>query len=185
MKNENNKMETNSIKSNIDNFTKIYEDYYKRIFKYICYRIDDKNIAEELCSQIFERIMIKYHTFSGNNSSFESWIFKIAKNTINDFYRKKYKFLNFSLDSIINRFTPKSSPDEIILSKESNVYLLKALQKLNEKERSIVSLKYGAELKNTQIAKLMNLNESNVNVILHRSLKKLKKTLENGGFKYE
>ena len=81
---------------NIDNFTKIYEDYYKRIFKYICYRIDDKNIAEELCSQIFEKIMIKYHTFSGNNSSFESWIFKIAKNTINDFYRKKYKFLNFS-----------------------------------------------------------------------------------------
>lgn len=81
--------------------------------------------------------------------------------------------------------SPKPSPDELILTKENNSYLFEALSRLNEKERSVVSLKYGADLKNTEIAKLMGLSESNVSVILYRSLKKLKKILVSGGFKYE
>ena len=79
----------------------------------------------------------------------------------------------------------KPSPDEFVLTEENNSYLIKSLKRLNEKERSIVSFKYGAGLKNVEISKLMGLSESNINIILYRSLKKLKKFLVSGGFKYE
>lgn len=128
--------ETNDTQKMVNEFTKIYKQYYKRVFKYICYRTKEK----------------KFH---------------------------------FSLDYIIDMISPKPSPDELILTKENNSYLFEALSRLNEKERSVVSLKYGADLKNTEIAKLMGLSESNVSVILYRSLKKLKKILVSGGFKYE
>lgn len=85
----------------------------------------------------------------------------------------------------MDKIAPKSSPDEYILTEENNAYLLQALKHLNERERALVSLKYGAELKNTEIAQLMDLSESNVSVILCRSLKKLKKILVSGGFRYE
>lgn len=65
-------MENDSREQLLEAFTQIYEAYYKRVFKYICYRIDDQSMAEEICSQIFERIMIKYPSFSGNDKSFES-----------------------------------------------------------------------------------------------------------------
>ncbi|MHC1749142.1 MAG: RNA polymerase sigma factor [Cellulosilyticaceae bacterium] len=180
-----NKIKINTTETTLDEFTKIYEAYYKRVFKYICYRIDDQHMAEELCSHVFEKIIVKYNSFSGNKLTLESWIFTIARNTITDYYRKKNQRLHFSLDHIIDMVSPKPSPDELILAEENNAYLFHALAKLNERDRSVVSLKYGAELRNTEIAELMGLSESNVSVILCRSLKKLKKILACGGFKYE
>lgn len=177
--------ETNDTQKMVNEFTKIYKQYYKRVFKYICYRINDQHMAEELCSQVFETIIEKYNSFSGDEKTLESWIFTIARNTVTDCYRTKEKKFHFSLDYIIDMISPKPSPDELILTKENNSYLFEALSRLNEKERSVVSLKYGADLKNTEIAKLMGLSESNVSVILYRSLKKLKKILVSGGFKYE
>jgi len=52
------------------------------------------------------------------------------------------------------------------------------LAKLSDKERNIIALKYAAELKNTDIAEIMGISDSNVGVILFRSLKKLRKELE-------
>lgn len=180
-----NENEINATKTTVEQFTQIYEKYYERVFKYICYRIDDQHMAEELCSQVFERIITKYSSFSGNKESFDSWIFTIARNTLTDHYRKKKQRFHFSLDYIMDRVSSKPSPDELVLTEENNAYLFQALGHLNERERSVVSFKYGAGLKNTEIAKLMGLSESNVSVILCRSLKKLKKILVSGGFKYE
>ena len=183
MENVNHEICENNIM--VDEFASIYEIYYERVFKYIFYRVDEQYMAEELCSEVFERIITKYNSFSGNELTRDSWVFTIARNTITDYYRKKKKVFHFSLDYAINMISSKPSPDEFVLTEENNSYLIKSLKRLNEKERSIVSFKYGAGLKNVEIAKLMGLSESNVNIILYRSLKKLKKFLVSGGFKYE
>ncbi|MGL4737806.1 MAG: RNA polymerase sigma factor [Cellulosilyticaceae bacterium] len=169
----------------VDTFTRIYEMYYERVFKYICYRIDDQHMAQELCSYVFERVITKYSSFSGDEGALDSWIFAIARNTITDHYRKRSQRFHFSLDALVDLVSSKPSPDELILAEEDNTYLFQALDKLSERERSVVSFKYGAGLKNVEIAQLMELSESNVSVILCRSLKKLKKILLSGGFKYE
>lgn len=169
----------------LDEFSEIYEAYYERVFKYIRYRVDDQHITEELCSQVFEKIILNYSNFSGDKTRLNSWVFTIAKNVITDYYRKNKKIFYFSLDYLSNDISFKKSPDDFTLDKEKNSYLFKALKKLSKKERSVISFKYGAELKNTEIAELMGLKESNVGVILYRSLKKLKKILDKEGFDYE
>lgn len=82
------KNKTNFYEITVCEFTEIYKTYYKRVFKYICYRIDDQHMAEDLCSQVFEKIIEKYSSFSRNNMTFEGWIFAIARNTITDYHRK-------------------------------------------------------------------------------------------------
>ncbi|MNI21296.1 RNA polymerase sigma factor SigX [compost metagenome] len=64
------------------------------------------------------------------------------------------------------------------IDKESGDHLTKALQTLKTKERHIVALKFGAGLKNVEIAQLVNISESNVGVMLYRVMKKLKLELE-------
>ena len=180
------KNKINSTEVTVCEFTDIYKSYYKRVFKYICYRIDDQHMAEDLCSQVFEKVVEKYGSFSRNNMTLDGWIFAIARNTITDYYRNnKRRGFHFSLDYIIDMVCSKPSPDDMVLLEENNSYLFRALAHLKERDRSIISLKYGAELKNNEIAKLMGLSESNVSVILCRSLKKLQKNLVRGGFKYE
>lgn len=61
---------------------------------------------------------------------------------------------------------------------EEITYLKKAIEKLNEREKQIISYKFGAELNNKDIAELMNLSQSNVSVIVYRTIKKLRKEME-------
>jgi RNA polymerase sigma-70 factor (ECF subfamily) len=74
----------------------------------------------------------------------------------------------------------KKTPEDIVEISETNDELLKALKTLGTRERNIIALKFGADLKNTEIAEVLELSESNVGVILYRTMKKLKRELEGG-----
>ncbi|MGM1047228.1 MAG: sigma-70 family RNA polymerase sigma factor [Bacillota bacterium] len=169
-----------------EKFTQIYDMYYKRVYKYVCYRIHNHYSAEEICSHIFEVVISKYCTFSPEKSNFEVWLFAIARNSVTDYFRsQKKKRVVLSLDAILDMVLPKSSPEEIVIQDDNNHALFKALTKLSDKERNIVAMKYAAGLKNSEIAELLGVSGSNIGVVLYRILKKLQKELDKGGFKFE
>lgn len=175
-----NATEEQKSKINIDAsaFKEIYETYYKRVYNYISYRINNHHDTGDLVSQVFERVIQKYSTYDSKGSVFEAWLIGIARNTVRDYFRTQKKNFNISLDYVINLISGNSQPEEVIVINENNASLVKALAKLSEKERNIVALKFAAELKNTDIAEVMSISDSNVGVILFRSLKKLRKELE-------
>jgi RNA polymerase sigma-70 factor (TIGR02952 family) len=168
-----------------EKFAQIYEVYYRRVYKYICYRINNHYAAEEICSHVFEVMISKYYTFSPDKSNFEVWLFAIARNAVTDYFRSQKKRVSLSLDSILDMVLPKSSPEEIVIQGDNNQALFKALAKLNDKERNIIAMKYAAGLKNAEIADLLGISGSNIGVVLYRCLKKLHKELEKGGFQHE
>lgn len=163
--------------NNEDYFTKVFNLYYKRIFNYTYYRVNSKTNAEDITSQIFQKILTKINTFNNDKAKFEVWIFTIARNTINDYFRKAKIRKIVSLDSIFNMADKEKGPEDTIISKDTNARLKKALDILNKDERNIIAYKFGADLKNTEIAELMGISQSNVGVKLCRIMKKLKKEL--------
>ena len=165
-------------------FTYIFETYYKRVYNFIYYRVNCHYTSEDLTSQVFEKIMINIETYSKTKSSFEVWLFAISRNVVNDYFRSLKKYKTFSLEVIKEFVSRKQTPEDIVEIAETNYELLKALRVLNERERNIVALKFGAELRNKEIATILNLTETNVGVMLHRIMKKLKIELEKED-KYE
>ncbi len=161
-----------------ENFAHIFEIYYKRVYNYIYYRINDRNITEDLTSEVFKRVLIKMETYSEKKAPFEVWLFTIARNMVNDHFRSVKKQKIFSLDTIMELISREKNPEDIIVTSETNTQLLKAVNTLDKRERNIVGLKFGGNLKNKEIAQVMNITESNVGVILYRSMRKLKKELE-------
>ncbi|MDF9842089.1 MULTISPECIES: sigma-70 family RNA polymerase sigma factor [unclassified Paenibacillus] len=155
-------------------FTSIFEDYYSRIFNYTAYRVSCRYTAEDLTSQVFEKTWSKLHSYSPEKAPFEVWLFAIARNVVNDYYRSRKRNLLFPLEAVRELVSGKKTPDEQLLEGERNNRLGMALDTLTAKERNIVALKFGADLKNTEIASLTGISESNVGVILYRSMKKLK-----------
>lgn len=162
-------------------FDYIFETYYKRVYNFIYYRVNLHYTAEDLASQVFEKVMLKIDTYDESKSPFEVWLFAIARNVVNDYFRSLQNHKLFSIDTIKNLISGKKTPEDMVEIAETNDELLKALSILNERERNIVALKFGADLKNVEIAKIMDLTESNVGVILFRTMKKLKKELERKG----
>ncbi|MBU3092137.1 sigma-70 family RNA polymerase sigma factor [Clostridium sp. CM028] len=163
----------------------IFEIYYKRVFNYMYYRVNSIETSEDLTSQVFEKIMFKIDMYSKHKSPFEVWMFAIARNIVNDYFRSLKKHKLFSIDTIKDLVSKGKTPEEIILSAESNSELSKALKMLNERDRNIVSLKFGANLKNQEIAQILDITEGNVGVILYRTMKKLKKKIEEEREQYE
>lgn len=171
--------------NNEEYFTEVFNLYYKRIFNYTYYRVNSKTNAEDITSQIFQKVMTKINTFNNDKAKFEIWIFAIAKNAINDYFRKMKIRKLVPLDSIFNMADKKKGPEEVIISRDTNIRLIKALDILNKDERNIIAYKFGAELKNTEIAELLGMSQSNVGVKLCRIMKKLKKELEKEDSFYE
>lgn len=155
-------------------FAAVFETYYKRIFNYIAYRVSCRYTAEDLASQVFEKTLSKLPGYSPDKAPLEVWLFAIARNVVNDYYRGRARQRFFSLDSIRELVSGKKEPETLILGRERSDRLQVALDTLSPKERNLIALKFGADLKNTEIARITGISESNVGVILYRSMRKLK-----------
>lgn len=156
----------------------IFELYYKRLYNYTYYRVNSHEVAEDITIQVFEKVMLKFHTYVNKKSKFEIWIFTIARNTINDYFRKQKRHKIISIDSIIDLVSRDKGPEDFIITEERNNKLVNALNILDAKERNIIAYKFGAGLKNVEIAKILKIGESNVGVKLHRIMRKLKNEME-------
>lgn len=160
------------------NFTYIFESYYKRIYNYYYYRIQNQHISEDLTSQLFEKVMTRIASYESNKGNFEVWLFAIARNVLNDYFRSQKKYPWTSLDSVFEMISEESGPEQKIYEAEETKVLLAMINELKEKERNMIAYKFGADLKNKEIAELLGISEKNVSVILCRTLKKLKLRLE-------
>ncbi|MBE9916879.1 sigma-70 family RNA polymerase sigma factor [Paenibacillus donghaensis] len=158
-------------------FTLIFQKYYKRIYNYINYRVNCHFTSEDLTSQVFEKTMNKIDTYSPDKSPFEVWLFAIARNVVNDYFRSQQRRRFFSLDGFKELVSGRKGPESLAIQGEVNDRLQQALETLSARERNLIALKFGAELKNTEISELLDITVDNVGIILYRTLKKLRKTL--------
>lgn len=156
----------------------IFETYHKKIFSYINYRINDQSAAEDLTSQVFEKVIKNKHTYAGHKAPVEVWLFAIAKNTLNNYFREQKKRRWAPLEAVMEMISTKKTPEELTLQGEKSSKLKHSLNSLSERERNIVAMKFGGGLNNREIAEIMALSESNVGSILYRSMKKLRKEME-------
>ena len=66
----------------------IYPDYHGKIMGYIRARVTRWADAEDLCSDVFEKIQRKLEDFDDTKASVSTWIFTITRNTVIDYFRR-------------------------------------------------------------------------------------------------
>ena len=153
----------------------LYADHVGRVFNFFRYRVGDEGTAEDLTSLTFEKAWKKKHQYKGDAESFVHWVFAIARNVANDYFRKEPSLV--SLEEVVSLTTDKCVADDVDKQIEFAT-LVWHIRQLSERERDIITLKYGADLTNRQIATELSLSESNVGSILHRTIQKLRDQLE-------
>ena len=154
----------------------IYRQYYKNVYNYIGFRINNHYDAEELASSVFEKAIRNWGRYE-QGRPVEAWLISIAKNTVMDYLRSKMRSKLVSWDNITALISPNRQPDDLVLRNEENKDLISAMAKLKDIERQILSMKFATDLKHSEIAEILHISESNVGVIAHRALKKLRKYL--------
>lgn len=157
------------------NWNALYTDHVGRIYNYFRYRVADTALAEDLTATTFEKAWSKRAQFRGSIENFTAWLFTIARNVANDYFRKSPSLV--ALDKVTHLTDPQNTADQVEQKIEFS-RLVVAVNSLPRRERDLIALKYGADLNNRQIARQLHLSESNVGTILSRTIQKLRQELE-------
>jgi len=165
------------IEMDADLLETIYRQYYKNVYNYIGFRINNHFDAEEIAALVFERAMMKWKSY---NPAYpiEAWLIGIAKNAVTDYLRAKKRKTFVALDNIINLVSPHRQPEDVAVANEDNRELIVAMARLKDIERQILSMKFATDLKHREIAEILGINETSVGVTVHRAIKKLRKLME-------
>lgn len=155
-------------------FEILYNRYFPRIYKYVIYRVTDFQIADDLVSDIFERIFVNLEKFKPQKGLFCAWAFSIARHVIIDYFRRKKWKQWISLENISHAYDAEMNIENVTLKNHQEQLLLSSLACLSSREVDVIGLKFSSALNNRQIAQIPRLSESNVGVILYRALKKLR-----------
>ena len=158
-----------------DEYADLYREYLPRILNYVRVRVDDEDLAQDLTAAVFERAIDKQHTLR-QRGAFGAWLFRIARNTVAGYYRRRRPTV--SLDLATEQANADPLPAEALVHREELERLRAALANLSEREQEIIRLRFGGELGNKEIARVMRLRAGNVAVILYRALRKLRARLE-------
>ncbi len=156
-------------------FGLLYDEYADRLYKYICFKITDSEEAEQLLQEVFIKVWQGCAKLEQKNLNFTSWIYTIAHNTINDYFRRVYRRpqttpLEPNLDIVATDDTSQTTSDNF---RSSNIQ--KALANLPGNYKQVLELRFLQELSVEETAKVLKKNSIAVRVLQHRAIKQLQK----------
>ena len=156
-------------------FGLLFDKYSKKIYRFIYFKVSNPEIAEDITSQCFLRVWEQIGT-EQKIRKFQSWLYRVARNLVIDYYRSRQKEelpLIYSIEQLESELPNINADQELDLKQ-----LEKLLFTLKSEVREIITLRYIEELSIKEIAKIVDKSPANVRVIIHRALKELQKHVE-------
>ena len=160
-------------------FSKIYDQYINKIYRFIFLKVNSQEIAEDLTSEVFVRGWDKVRT-GEDIKNIQAFLYQIARNLVIDHYREKGRVRTISTEDVSILDPGPSLEEKAQLDSELGQVRF-ALAKMNEDYADVVVWRYLDHLSTSEIAKILNKSEGAVRVMLHRALKDLRGELPDTG----
>lgn len=160
-----------------DAFGLLYDEYLPKIYRFVLLKVGRKADAEDLCHQVFLSAWKNIRTYESRGFPFSSWLYRIAHNSVIDFWRTQKTHIDIELVSA-EHFSEEPEMERLFDISEEFGIVRKMLKKLKEEEESLLIMKFVDELPNKEIAEALGKSEGAVRVMQHRALKQLKQHMK-------
>lgn len=168
-------------KSNPRYFSPIYEKYYNEIYGFVFKRVVNSDYAADIVSQTFLKAMSNLNKFKYRGLPFSSWLYRIATNEVNMFYRQSKRVRHVCIDSENALRLIADCNDLNRTIKEEEEARLKSLvfciNHLKENEVELLELRYFEKKSFQEIGYILDIKENAAKVRMHRIIKKLSRIL--------
>jgi RNA polymerase sigma-70 factor (ECF subfamily) len=155
-----------------------YEAYGHQVYSYIRFHVSSADIAEDVTAETFLKALRANADFDPGKGSARVWLFRIAENTLRDHFRRTRVRQHISLSGLRDLAVDAPSSEERLLWEEQVARLLDAVADLGERDRDLVSLRYGSGLPTAAIAEIRGMSDSAVRKGISRALHRLRRALE-------
>lgn len=167
-------------KENTESFGKLYDYYFPKVYAFVAAKCSNRDDAEDITGDVFVKVIENLPKFEWRGLPFGAWIFRIARNTLIDYYGKSGKTKTSDIEEAygVSEDEEKTSPHKKAEQSELEARVKEVMKDLSERELQVVQLKFYAQMNNREIMTVTGLSESNVAVVLYRTLKKIKPDLK-------
>lgn len=161
-------------------FAQWYDDHRATVYGYVRFRVATRETAEDVTSEVFLKALRSIKRYDPSRAAPRTWLLRIARNAVTDHLRslRRRGSLHVSLDRVPDLVAQVPSQEERVLREERIQRLLNGTRLLRPADQEILSLRYGSDLGNSEIAEALGVSPNAVAVRLHRALKRLKDAVE-------
>jgi len=164
-----------------DAFAELYDFYIDRIYRFIYFKVSNKEEAEDLTAQVFLKIW--QFSLEGKikiQESFQALLYKAARNTVIDYYRSNInkRKSDINLESAEKLISPENGMEKQLHKQMEMEKLISCIKKLKTEYQEVIILHYINELSIAEIADILDKKRGTVRVGLHRAINALKNQQE-------
>lgn len=171
------------IKRAIDDpkhFEPIYEKYFEEVYRFVQRRMNNQAESADVTQEIFIKVMLNLHKFEYKGYPFSSWLFRIAYNEVNTFFRKSARTREIyygpeDLSFLLPEF--KDEIEEKILFELKWESIVNSFNILKPELVKLIELRFMDQKSYKEIALITEMTEANAKIKVFRALKKLRASI--------
>ncbi len=168
-----------AAKSDPARFGVLYEKYYRQVFVFVFRRTGHEEHTSDIVANTFLKAMVALPKYTFKGVPFSAWLFRIAVNEVNMFFRKTKRERVVSLDkSDLGAMIAESGETD---SEENQKLLLKVLGILPAEDMQVIELRFFEKRPFAEVGEILGITENNAKVRTYRILDKLKQLLTRAG----
>lgn len=154
-------------------FGQLYDRYVNQIFRFIYYRVNDRQLAEDFTSETFLRALRRISTINYQGRDIGAWFMTIARNIVFDHSKSARFRLEITTDDVIEPNETIAGPEAAVLAHLTNARLMGAVNNLNDEQKECIVLRFLQGLSVAETAAVMGKNDGAIKALQHRAVKRL------------
>jgi RNA polymerase sigma-70 factor (ECF subfamily) len=152
-------------------FTPLYLRYVDPIYRYCHRRLGSREEAEDATSLVFTKALTDLPSYRAESSTFRSWLFAIAHNTVADEWRHRRPTV--TVDESVELVDSRPTPEAVAMDDESGRRVRSLLARLPGEQADVVELRL-AGLSGPEIARALGRSPNTVKVTQYRAYSRLR-----------
>jgi RNA polymerase sigma-70 factor, ECF subfamily len=158
-------------------FGELYDRYADVVFRYVLFRVGDRNLAEDVTSETFLRAFRRITSISYQGKDVGAWFVTIARNIVLDHVKSSRFRLEVATADPDDGRDPADGPERQVLDRLAHTELLACVEQLGDDQRECIVLRFLQGLSVAETATVMNRNEGAVKALQHRAVRRLAQLL--------
>jgi len=158
-------------------FGQIYDRYINKIYRFIFFKVNSQEIAEDLASETFLKTWEVFKNEEKSIENMQAFLYRTARNLVIDYYREKGKAQIVSVDNPSITDPSQNLEEKEILRSDVNM-VKAALTNLKDDYQNVIIWHYLDDLPIQEISYILGRTEDATRVLLHRALESLKKEIK-------
>lgn len=150
----------------------LYSAYRDKVLNYLSARVENRQDAEDLCSDVFEQVLRSLPRYDPEKATLSTWIFTIARYTLINHFRRGGRTVPLE-----EEFTDPEDPETALLREETLTRLAEVLAGMEQDQRDIIVLRYYRGDSLTRISQLTGISYGMVKVKHKKALETLRRRL--------